>query len=152
MVKEMKPEEYKENILLFQPKKRIIKHGLLAFISGGTICLFGQIIFNIYHAFFQLTDQTATSYMLVTLIGLTALSTGIGIFKKGAQLFGAGLIVPISGFANAMTSTALEHQTEGLLSGIGVNLFRLVGPILMIGIAAAYIVSFSRLLIQMLLQ
>ncbi|MFB4261675.1 stage V sporulation protein AC [Niallia circulans] len=147
-----KQEEYKENIVLYKPKSRYLKHGSLAFFSGGLICVIGQLIFRGYHALFQLSDETATSYMLITLIAIAVLATGMGFYRKGAQLFGAGLLVPITGFANAMAATALEYRTEGLLTGVGSNLFRLIGPVLVFGISTAYLVSFSRLLIRMILH
>ncbi|MBM7838223.1 stage V sporulation protein AC [Alkalihalobacillus xiaoxiensis] len=152
MTNERKALLYKENITLYKPKNRVLKNGFLSFLSGGFICFLGQLIFKGYQHYFLLSDQRATSFMIITLIGLAALATVLGLFKKGAQLFGAGLLVPITGFVNAMTSTALEYRTEGILIGVGSNLFRLVGPILMVGIGAAYIVSFSRLFIQMLLH
>lgn len=152
MKNEMKALTYKENITLYKPKSRVLKNGILSFLSGGCICLLGQFIFKGYHHLFHLSDQRATSFMVITLIGLAALATGLGFFKKGAQLFGAGLLVPITGFVNAMTATALEYRTEGIIIGVGSNLFKLVGPILMVGIGAAYLVSFSRLLIHMLLH
>ncbi|AIC94207.1 MULTISPECIES: SpoVA/SpoVAEb family sporulation membrane protein [Shouchella] len=152
MLKKEERENYKENIRLFTAKTRFLKHGTLAFLAGGFISVAGQLIYDGLRLFFSLNPQMATSYMIVILLTISAFGTGFGIYKKGAQLFGAGLIVPITGFANAMTATALDHRSEGFLSGIGVHLFRIVGPIFIVGITAAYLVSFSRLFIHMILK
>ncbi|MFB4211721.1 SpoVA/SpoVAEb family sporulation membrane protein [Shouchella sp. JSM 1781072] len=152
MLKAEEKINYKENVRLFAAKTRFFKHGCLAFLIGGCISVFGQFLYDGLQFFFQLDPQMATSYMIVILITLSAFATGFGIYKKGAQLFGAGLLVPITGFAHAMVATALDHRSEGFFSGIGVHLFRIVGPILIFGITAAYVVSFSRLFIHMILK
>ncbi|SDC42986.1 SpoVA/SpoVAEb family sporulation membrane protein [Shouchella lonarensis] len=143
---------YRENISLYRGKKQVVKHGLLAFISGGMLCVLGQLVASGYHYFFSVSTERATSYMLVSFIGLAALATGLGVYRKWAQTFGAGLLVPIVGFVNAMASAAIEHKSEGFFIGIGPQLFRLVGPIIVAGIACAYVLSFARLLIKVFIQ
>ena len=113
----------------------------MAFIGGGVIALIGQGIFDVFVYGFKIDDKTSLTLMLVTIIFISALLTGIGVFDKLGQHLGAGSFIPISGFSNALTSAALESKSEGLIFGIGSNMFKLAGSVITYGIVSAYILG-----------
>ena len=109
---------------------------LWAFLEGGPICTLGQGLMNFYQSRGLDQDQAGTA-VSVTLIFLAALFTGLGWFDKLAKHAGAGTLVPITGFANAVVSPALEFRSEGLVMGVGAKLFVIAGPVLVYGISAS---------------
>ena len=129
---------------IVEKNKRITnktKNAIMAFLGGGIIALIGQGFFDIFVYGFKLDDKTSLTLMLVTVIFASAILTGIGIFDKLAQYLGAGSFIPISGFSNALTSAALESKSEGLIFGIGSNMFKLAGSVITYGIVSAYILG-----------
>ncbi|WP_227935108.1 stage V sporulation protein AC [Alkalihalobacillus deserti] len=145
-------KQYQKNIKLYQPKSHIIKNGVKAFVVGGLICMLGHGISQIYMTYLPITQEEAMSPALATLILLAALATGFGVYDKLGQFAGAGSLVPVTGFSNAMTSAALEHRSEGLVFGIGANMFKLTGAVIAFGVLSAYLVSLTRLLVEMLIN
>ncbi len=127
-------------------KSPLWKDCFLAFLFGGGICLFGQGLFSLY-AFLGCSEKTAGILVSVTLIFLAALFTGIGIFDRIARIAGAGTLVPITGFANAMSSASIEYKTEGLIFGTSVKMFTIVGPVVVNGIVWSTVVGIIHLLI-----
>lgn len=114
------------------------KNCLWAFLVGGLICVLGQLLLH----FFQsagLKEDDAASAVSVTLIFLAALATGLGLFDKLAKHAGAGTLVPITGFANAMVAPALEFKSEGLVMGVAAKMFVIAGPVLVFGISASVV-------------
>lgn len=114
------------------------KNALIAFVSGGIVGAIGQGLLLLYMNLFSMGEKEAMPIVIVTVILVTALATGFGVYDKLAQICGAGLFIPISGFANSLTSAALEGKSEGLIYGIGTNMFKLAGSVLTYGIAAAF--------------
>ena len=114
------------------------KNVIWAFLVGGTICTIGQVLLKAYQAA-GLDEETAGTAVSVTLVLAAALLTGLGIFDNLAKYAGAGTLVPITGFANAMVSPALEFKSEGLITGTAVKLFTVAGPVLTFGISASVI-------------
>ena len=114
------------------------KNCLWAFCVGGLICTLGQGLMNLYKAGGLDADQAGTA-VSVTLIFLAAVLTGLGVFDKLAKRAGAGTLVPITGFANAMVSPALEFKSEGLVMGVAAKMFVIAGPVLVFGISASVI-------------
>lgn len=112
------------------------KNLLWAFLVGGGISALGQLLMNLYSGWGLDQDQAGTA-VSVTLIFLAALFTGLGWFDKLAKHAGAGTLVPITGFANAVVSPALEFRSEGLVMGVGAKLFVIAGPVLVYGISAS---------------
>ncbi len=112
-----------------------------AFWVGGLICVLGQGISDVGFHLLDLTTRDASTLASITLIFLTAVLTGLGIFDKIGQFAGAGSFVPITGFANAMVSPALEFRMEGLVLGLGAKLFSIAGPVLVYGIGSSVIVG-----------
>ena len=114
------------------------KNLLWAFLVGGGISALGQLLMNLYSGWGLDQDQAGTA-VSVTLIFLAALFTGLGWFDKLAKHAGAGTLVPITGFANAVVSPALEFRSEGLVMGVGAKLFVIAGPVLVYGISASVV-------------
>ena len=124
------------------------KNLVWAFLVGGAICTIGQGLSNLYQSWGLDKDQAGTA-VSVTLIFAAALLTGLGCFDKLAKRAGAGTLVPITGFANAMVSPALEFKSEGLITGTAAKLFGVAGPVLVFGISASVIYGLILLLFQL---
>jgi stage V sporulation protein AC len=121
------------------PKSKTLYNCFKAFWVGGTICLVGEIISYILKNNFSL-DKTATStWTCIILVFLGAFLTGIGIYDKIGKYAGAGSLVPITGFANGITSPAMEFKTEGLVLGLGANMFKIAGPVIVYGTVASVV-------------
>lgn len=135
------PLEYQKRVDELSPNSNMWQMLLRAFWVGGLICVFGQAMIDIGVAFLKLTSRSAGSFASMVLVFLTALLTGIGIFDKIGKYAGAGSFVPITGFANAMVSPALEFRREGLVLGLGAKLFTIAGPVLVYGIGSSIIVG-----------
>ena len=123
------------------------KNIIWAFLVGGTICTIGQVLLKAYQAA-GLDEETAGTAVSVTLVLAAALLTGLGMFDNLAKYAGAGTLVPITGFANAMVSPALEFKSEGLITGTAVKLFTVAGPVLTFGISASVIYGLILCLLQ----
>ena len=119
----------------------MVRNLFTAFITGGTICLIGQGISVFYMTFFDFTERTASNPTVATLIFFAMLLTGFGKYRKIGQFGGAGSAVPITGFGNAIISAAIEHRSEGYVLGVGGNMFKLAGSVILFGVASAFIVA-----------
>lgn len=128
------------------PKDQRFAHAIAAFISGGAIGGSGEVLLMLYQESLHMPKQQALSLVIVTFIALAAILTGLGLFDQLAQRFGAGVFIPITGFANALASSALEGKSEGLIYGIGMNMFKLAGSVLTYGIVSAYFIGMLRYL------
>lgn len=140
----MNNKKYKRLTKKYLPKKFNIKNLLLSFLCGGLIGLFGQILITIYSMTPNISNSEASNLMMVTLIFLASLFTGFGFFDNLIDLFKAGLIIPITGFAHSTTSSAMEYRREGLTTGIGANIFKLSGSVILYGIVSAYLFGIIR--------
>ncbi len=137
-------QRFKDIVEKTEDEKDKLGRALIAFFSGGIVALIGQVFFDIYSKFFSINEKDALSLMLVTIIFITAILTGFGLFDKISQKTGAGTFIPISGFSNALASSALESKSEGLIYGIGSNMFKLAGSVITYGIVSAYILGILR--------
>ncbi|KOO44039.1 stage V sporulation protein AC [Priestia koreensis] len=144
-------DDYQKNIKKFQPPTPYVTNCLKAFLVGGFICALGQAIENFYLAYFNFTEQTVGNPTVATLILLSALLTGFGVYDRIGQFAGAGSAVPVTGFANSITSAALEHKSEGIVLGIATNMFKLAGNVIVFGALSAYVVGIIRYVISQLL-
>ena len=133
---DMTNKEYGEYVNGKSKPSPILKNLICAFVIGGLICTVGQGLLNLYKKA-GLTAEDAGSAVSMTLIFAAALLTGLGLFDKLAKRAGAGTLVPITGFANAMVSPALEFKSEGFITGTGAKLFTVAGPVLVFGISAS---------------
>jgi len=123
------------------PKTPLMRNVIFAFLTGGTICLVGQFVSLFYMTFFDFTERTASNPTVATMIFFAMLLTGFGLYKKIAQFGGAGSAVPITGFGNAVISAAIEHKTEGYVLGVGGNMFKLAGSVILFGVFSAFVVA-----------
>ncbi|MDE3839185.1 stage V sporulation protein AC [Bacillus methanolicus] len=122
-------------------KRPVVKNCIKAFLTGGFICLIGQLIQNFYIYYFDFTDQTAGNPTVGTLIFIAMLLTGFGVYDRIAQFGGAGSAVPVTGFGNAVISAAIEHRTEGFVLGVGGNIFKLAGSVILFGVFSAFVIA-----------
>lgn len=129
-------QEYTKMAEKASPPSPKLKDTVMAFLFGGAICTLGQALYALYTNYGASEDGAKTA-VSVTLILLTALLTGIGVFDKIAKHAGAGTIVPITGFANSVVSPAMEFRAEGHILGTGAKLFTIAGPVIVYGCAAA---------------
>ncbi|MBD7985089.1 stage V sporulation protein AC [Sporosarcina sp. Sa2YVA2] len=137
----MDKEKYAKIEQSITPTTPILKNVFRAFITGGTICLIAQFIAVFYMTFFNFTERTASNPTVATMIFISMLLTGFGLYKKIGQFGGAGGAVPITGFGNAVISAAIEHKTEGYVLGVGGNMFKLAGSVILFGVFSAFLVA-----------
>ena len=110
-----------------------------AFVIGGIICLIAQIFKKIYLNFFE--EDISSSLSTITMIILASILTGFGLYDKLGQIAGAGTIIPVTGFANSVTSSAMEYKSEGIVTGIINNMLKLAGSVIVTGVISAFIVG-----------
>lgn len=142
----MNKERYKELTSKIVPEENKTKNGIVAFLTGGLIGFLGQVIVTILENNFNVAHKDATTIMIVILIFLASLSTAMGFFDNLVSKARAGLIVPITGFAHAMTSSMIDYKKEGLVTGIGSNAFKLTGSVILYGVLSAYVFGIVRYL------
>ncbi len=134
-------DRYSQLVERLSPKSPMAQGLFRAFITGGAICALGQCFIQIGLTWLDMTASAATTFGSMMLVFLTAVLTGAGVFDKIGKYGGAGAFVPISGFANAMVSPAMEFRREGLVLGLGAKLFTIAGPVLVWGISASVVVG-----------
>lgn len=140
-------QEYQELQKEIEMKRPIFKNCIRAFLMGGLICMVGQVIQLFYIYYFNFTEQTAGNPTVGTLIFISMLLTGFGVYDRLAQFGGAGTAVPVTGFGNAIISAAIEHRKEGLVLGVGGNIFKLAGSVIVFGVFSAFIVALIKTLL-----
>ncbi|KXG10209.1 hypothetical protein AT864_01770 [Anoxybacillus sp. P3H1B] len=124
-----------------ETKRPVLKNCIRAFFVGGLICVIGQAVSYFYMYFFDFTEQTAGNPTVATMVFLSMILTGFGIYDRIAQFAGAGTAVPVTGFGNAVISAAIEHRTEGFVLGVGSNMFKLAGSVILFGTFAAFVIA-----------
>lgn len=137
----MTEKEYAQLVQKAAPKSPMGKDCLNAFWIGGLICVLGQILINSYSAAGLDKDAAATATS-ITLVALSALLTGLSLYDNLAKYGGAGTLVPITGFANAIAAPAVEFKTEGFILGVGAKLFTIAGPVIVYGLSASVVYGF----------
>ena len=149
--KKLTPEQQKYQTLQqkHETKRPILKNCIRAFWVGGLICVIGLAITYFYIYYFNFTEQTAGNPTVATVVFLSMLLTGFGIYDHIGQYAGAGTAVPVTGFGNAVISAAIEHRTEGFVLGVGGNMFKLAGSVILFGVFSAFVVALIKtILIQ----
>ena len=134
----MTEKQYDQLIKELSPRSPVWKDCLWAFCTGGGICVLGQFFINWYTSL-GLPKTDASGAASMTLVALSALLTGLGIFDDIAKHAGAGTLVPITGFANAVAAPAVEFQTEGFILGVGAKMFTIAGPVIVYGVSASVV-------------
>ncbi|WP_366247084.1 stage V sporulation protein AC [Terribacillus aidingensis] len=151
MDSKFKKENYSNTAKTYYPKVPYVRNCLKAFFVGGFICLIGELLTKFYMQVFDMSQQEAGTPTVTTLILISAILTGIGVYDRIAQFAGAGSAVPVTGFANAVTSAALEYKSEGYVLGVGSNMFKLAGSVIVFGVTSAYIVGIIRYVFSQLI-
>ena len=137
----MTEKQYGALVARMAPKSPMWRDCLNAFWIGGLICVVGQIFMNCYGAW-GLEKQDAGTAASMTLVALSALLTGLSVYDDIAKHAGAGTLVPITGFANAIAAPAVEFKTEGFVLGVGAKMFIIAGPVIVFGLAASVVYGF----------
>ncbi len=143
----MDKKDYQKLVDKNTPKEKRLKNGIVAFFIGGFMGIIGQGLIDLYMNWFDISSKQASVFMIVTLIFAGCFLTCLGFFDKLVNFARCGLIVPITGFAHAMMSAALEYKKEGMVTGIGANMFKLAGSVIIFGVVSAYTFGLIRLLI-----
>jgi stage V sporulation protein AC len=147
MSKKPQPEFWYQNMVeRHTPKKKVIRNCLSAFLGGGLLCALAQTVLFCFTEYAHMAEKDASSIILIGVIFLTALFTGAGVYDKAGQILGAGLAVPISGFANSVAAAMLEHKSEGYVLGSGCNSFKLAGAVVVFGLVSAFAVVLVQLI------
>lgn len=144
----MKKEEYQKIVDKYTPKENYIKNAIIVFIAGGTLGALSELLLQAYALWLDMPRKEAGVLVILTLIVLTSILTALGVFDVLVTKFKSALIIPITGFAHSMTSAALEYKNEGLITGIGANIFKLAGTVILYGVVSVYIFGLLRILIM----
>ena len=137
---EIDKKEYGNYVKQVTPVHNTWKNLWRAFLVGGLICMLGQILTSVYMSF-GIEKESAASWTTLSLIGLSVILTGTHIYQKIVKFGGAGALVPITGFANSVASSAIEFQAEGQIFGIGCKIFTIAGPVILYGILSSWLLG-----------
>lgn len=132
------PQMYSEMTKQASPKSNAKVNVSIAFVTGGGICVIGQILLNIFETA-GLEKTSASAWTSIILVTASAICTGLGWYEKLAKHAGAGTLVPITGFSNAISSSAIEAKSEGFILGVGAKIFTIAGPVILYGLSASVI-------------
>lgn len=133
---DMEPKRYEKLVKAHAPATKMAKNCLFAFLGGGIICTLAQLLRELFLRVVGLNEETTAVTVSIILIFTAILLTGVGVFDRLAKLFGTGTLVPITGFANAVASPAIDSRAEGLVLGVGAKIFTVAGPVLLYGVLA----------------
>ena len=143
----MTNKKYQEFIKQYTPKENWIKNAIISFLVGGLLGSFSELLLQLYELWFNLPRKESGVLVTLTLILVSSILTASGILDVLVTKLKSALIIPITGFAHSMTSAALEYKNEGLILGIGANMFKLAGTVILYGVVSVYIFGLIRLLI-----
>lgn len=144
---ELSNQEYQEYVEQLSEKSPLLKDMVLAFLIGGAICVVGQLVQDGWSAA-GLDKTNAGTMTSVTMVFLSALLTGLNLYNKLARYGGAGTLVPITGFANAVVSPAIDFKSEGIVTGMAAKMFVIAGPVIVYGVTASVIYGIILVLLQ----
>lgn len=133
-------KNFKKYAEKFAPKSNLLKDCVFAFVTGGTICVIGQGIGDI-GKMLGVNEENVKILIPCSLIVLSCILTGLGIYQKIAKYAGAGTLVPITGFANAVSSISIDSKAEGLILGVGANMFKIAGPVIVYGTLTSVVIG-----------
>lgn len=143
----MDEHKYKELVDRHTPNEDRLKNGLVAFFIGGLMGIIGELLVEFYSIIFNIPTSETGTFMIITLIFVGCLLTSFGFFDNWVNFAKAGLIVPITGFAHSMMSAALDYRKEGFVTGLGANMFKLAGTVIIFGVVSAYVFGLIRILL-----
>lgn len=139
---------YKKIVDKNTPKEDCIKDSIIAFLVGGTLGVSGELLLRCYMLWLDLPRKESGVLVTLTFIAIASILTAFGIFDVLVSKAKAGLIIPITGFAHSMTSAAIEYKHEGLILGIGANIFKLAGTVILYGVVSVYIFGLIRIIVM----
>lgn len=143
----MDKKSYKKIADMHRAEESRGKNALVAFIVGGIVGMLGEGIIELLCCLYHISRTEASTFMIIIMIFIASLSTALGFFDKLVTKFKCGLLIPITGFAHSMTSAALDYKKEGPIYGIGSNIFKLAGSVILYGVVAACFFGMVRFLI-----
>lgn len=144
----MDKNRYKEIVDKNTPKEDSLKNSLIAFLVGGALGALGELLLRYYMMWLDLPRKESGVLVTLTFVAIASILTALGVFDVLVSKVKAALIIPITGFAHSMTSAALEYKHEGLVLGIGANIFKLAGTVILYGVVSVYIFGLIRLLVM----
>ena len=145
----LRNEYFNQYVKDVTPKNSIPKNTAKAFLIGGIICVIGQALTN-YYIYMGADEDTGKMYTTITLVFLSIVLTGVGVYQKIAKFGGAGTLVPITGFANSMAAPAVEYKKEGQVFGIGCKIFTIAGPVILYGIFCSWVLGVIYYILKLL--
>ncbi len=143
----MEKVRYQKLVKKYKPKENRLFNAMIAFFVGGIMGVIGELLVEFYVNILEISTKEAGTFMIITLIFIGCLFTCLGFFDKWVHFAKAGLFVPITGFAHAMMSASLDYRKEGLVTGLGANMFKLTGSVIVFGVVAAYVFGIIRILL-----
>lgn len=143
----MKNEMYDEIVKKYTPKEDILKNAIITFLAGGTIGALSELLLVCYSTWLNLPRKESGVLVILTLIFISSILTACGVFDVCVSKLKSALIIPITGFAHSITSAALDYRKEGLIVGIGANIFKLAGTVILYGVVSVYIFGLLRLIL-----
>lgn len=144
----MKNNEYQEFIKQYTPKVKKFQNELVAFLVGGSVGCISEFLLELYQMWFAIPRKEAGVIVILTLIIVASILTALGVFDVCVTKVKSALIIPITGFAHSMTSAALEYRNEGLVLGIGANIFKLAGTVILYGVVSVYFFGLLRIMVM----
>ena len=144
----MKNEMYDEIVKKYTPKEDILKNAIITFLAGGTIGALSELLLVCYSTWLNLPRKESGVLVILTLIFISSILTACGVFDVCVSKLKSALIIPITGFAHSITSAALDYRKEGLVVGIGANIFKLAGTVILYGVVSVYIFGLLRFIIM----
>ncbi len=144
----MEKTKYKKIVDKYTPSEPRLRNVIIAFLIGGIMGVLGNFLIDAYSYYFDLSSKDASVFMIITLVFIGCFLTCLGFFDKWVNFAKCGLIVPITGFAHAMMSAALEYRKEGLVTGVGANMFKIAGSVIIFGVVSSYIFGLLRILMM----
>jgi stage V sporulation protein AC len=145
----MSKNKYDKMVKKVSPKSNLFMNCLKAFVVGGLICVGGQIITNVLKGF-GVGMEDGKSFTSVILIFLGAFFTGLDMYDSLGEFAGAGSIIPITGFANSIVSSAIEYKKEGYIMGVGAKMFTIAGPVIVYGVISSVVVGLIKLILEVI--
>lgn len=137
----MNKDEYQKLVEEFTPKEKKFKNAVLAFLVGGAIGIFGQVVVSIFVESFGMEMKEACVWLCILMIFIASLFTALGFFDNWVSKCKAGLFLPTTGFAHSITSSALDYRRDGFITGLGANFFKLAGSVILYGMVSAFFLS-----------
>lgn len=143
----MNKDEYKKLVKKYTPNEDKLKNALIAFIVGGLVGVISTFIYKMLLTY-SISEKDATVWTILILIASSSIATGLGFFDNWVNKVRCGLIIPITGFSHSLTSSALDYKKDGLITGIGSNIFKLAGSVLLYGMISAFILTVIEVIIH----